>query len=323
MKKLIKVHILILTLSILFYACDEEPILYNAGDFVAFNQASSSTSEGSTSGTADGQSTTLIGTTSIIDLNRSTTNLSAPITIEFSIEATYTEDSDFHDAGDDASDQFVITPSDGKLVIPANQAVGKIVITTIDDIRATGDKLVKLTITSTSNNEMNLGFPGPDANNRIHNFTIIDDDCPIDLSTWAGTYKVSSFCGAPGSTNDGFCLDQNGFYSPDDVSSIVTLTPDASDPVGIKAILSGGILTDDVNITFNTCPQTVSFSGGPYGLSFSVSGSQGTIVPVLQPEEFGVGVFNPEAFSFSLMTTLGNTGGGNFDAFEMVFVKEN
>jgi hypothetical protein len=68
-----------------------------------------------------------------------------------------------------------------------------IFIMPIDDIEASGDKILTLSLNSS---EVNIGYPGPNSLNSELVLTIIDNDCPYTLdelaqATWAGTDNAS------------------------------------------------------------------------------------------------------------------------------------
>lgn len=304
-----------LVLLLTFSACKEEDFTTYEQRYVAFDAASASLVESSAVLSADGVATA--GNNEVIlTILRSTTDFSSPLTVGVTATATFNEDSDFFSAGDDASAKIVPTVDLSSITIPAGAVSTSFSVGLVEDLQPAGDVSVVFAITSVSDNSFDIGQQG--GIRGSFSLTIVDDDCPIDIpGLWAGEYEVLSVCAAPGAFNDGFCENTAKWAGLGNV----TLTADASDPLGQSAILSGGLHADDVPISFQTCPMTVSFEGG-YNLNI-VQGSQARILPTDEPDVYGTGSFNEGSLSFNLVVSYTNQGGSNFDEFIIEYKKVN
>ena len=236
MKNQIKNILLLITISVFAISCDDDPVLYESGDYVVFESASSGVSENNTA--------------AAVRVYRSSVDLSQALTINFTFSAVYASTTDFFDEGADASDTFSTFGDVASLTIPAGEAYGSITFYGVDDVLSSGDKTVTITIASVSLSSYNIGFPGPDSNQAVHSLTIIDDDCPIDLASFEGGYTMTVL-----GTEDSCCPDFDLCADPGrDCSGAVTLTADASDPSGTSAILTHPSFGSPYGIKFVTCP---------------------------------------------------------------------
>lgn len=313
--KLFNKYLFIASIGLISFSCAEEDFRTFDEQYVAFSAASASLVESSAVVAADGAAAA--GNNELIlTLQRSARDFSAPLTVGITATATFTDDSDFFAAGDDASSKIVPSVDLSAVVIPANQSSVSFSIGLVEDLLATGDVSVSFDITSVSDGSYAIGQQASDIRGSF-SLTIVDDDCPIDLpGLWAGEYTVESFCAAPGSNNDGFCRTTGV------VGSIVTLAADPSDPLGVTAILSGGIHAEPVTMVFQTCPLTVSIDAG-YDLTFAQNGSDARILPPDEPEVYGTGSFNEGSLAFNLVVTYSNQDGSNFDEFIIEYKKAN
>lgn len=289
MKKLIYNSLALFMACAFLIACDEENgrVEYEGPFYVELNSTSASTSE-SSSGFVR------------IKANNVGPTLDTDIAVSYSFEgSTAVEGEDFEIVGDG---------TEGQIVIPAGKNTGEIVLQMIPNLAVDGDKVYNVTLTGNSAG-LNVGSGEIGLSYAL---TIIDDDCPIDLAgDFAGEWEVTSFCAAPGSFNDGFCVSsQEG--------AIVTLAADASDPLGFTAILSGGIHADDMILDFQTCPGTVSISSS-YTLAFNQNSAPATIGPTDEPEIYGTGTYTES--KITVVGTYGNVDGANFDEFIIEYGK--
>ena len=85
------------------------------------------------------------------------------------------------------NDGFTVTPSNGVVSIPAGEFVGYIEVTPIND-QVTNDDIV-LNF-SMENNSLPLGIAGEGLFNTTSEVTIVEDDCPLDLTQFVGTYSA-------------------------------------------------------------------------------------------------------------------------------------
>ena len=297
-----------------FFSCEETEFPVYDENYVAFSGTAGSVNESFTIVNADGSAVT--GNNSFtVEVVRGGGSIDGSLTVGITATAAYTKDSDFASAGDDASGTISFNKDLSAIAFASGQVTSSFTVTTTEDLAAAGDISVSFEITSVSDNSYSIGQQESKIRST-YSLTVIDDDCPIDLANvWAGEYEVLSVCAAPGSFNDGFCENTSKWAGLGNV----TLTPDASDPLGLTAILSGGIHADDVTLFFQTCPMTV-FIDAAYNLNIT-QGSQARILPPDEPETYGTGSYNEEALKFNIVVSYSNQGGSNFDEFILEYEK--
>lgn len=152
---------------------------------------------------------------------------------------------------------FTVSPANGVVNIPAGEFVGYIYVTPENDDISGEGIVLDFTI---DNTDLPLGIAGQGIYNMTSQVTIIDDDCPIDLSEWAGTYSVSEIFTA--GTNEGLTL--AGAFGE---SYQLEISADPSDTTGTKVIINNSIgfntyFLDGTVMTFLTCLQEVNFDAG-------------------------------------------------------------
>jgi hypothetical protein len=283
--------------------------------YVAFNSNTAVLNESQTVLTADGGAT-IANATHRVQVTRSAADVSQPLTVNIAVTSQYLEDSDFGSPGEDASDMFTLSREVSSLTIPAGAYTAEFLVISANDIIPSGDKEIVLEIVGVSDNSYNLGIGESNMRKKMV-ITLVDDDCPIDIdANLAGTWEVLSICGAPGSTNAGVCIGSQ-------VGKQSTFTKDPSDPIGTTGIMTGGMHKDPFVIKFNTCPQTVGFSGA-YELNFNQSGSAAFIRPLAatDPARFGTtGSYSESTKRISVFFRYSNAGGSNFDVFIVTYQK--
>ena len=98
--------------------------------------------------------------------------------IEYEVSGTAVENID-----------YVLEDGDNKRVlIPVGQHHGEIRYFPINNRELTGDKTIKFTITTVSN-DLAAGFGETGINGRFHTVTIKDDDCLVDLRKFEGIWE--------------------------------------------------------------------------------------------------------------------------------------
>jgi len=153
MKKYI--YILFASLGLLA-SCEEDLVVYDAGEGFISNEVSSAT----TPEDGDAISTTIsLGT----DMNASGTSVNFDVIIE---------------SGD--ASRFTITPSNGVLEIPAGEFSGDIVVEPIDNIDADGNVVIRVELSES--NALPVGTAGLGLERTTTVFTITDNDCPTEIS---------------------------------------------------------------------------------------------------------------------------------------------
>ncbi len=147
-------YILFASLGLLA-SCEEDLVIYDAGDGFISNEVSSAT----TAEDGDPISTT-------ISLGVSENNSGVSVNFDVIIESG------------DAS-RFTITPSNGVLEIPAGEFSGDIVVEPIDNINSDGNVVIRVELSD--NNALPIGTAGLGLERTTTVFTITDNDCPTEI----------------------------------------------------------------------------------------------------------------------------------------------
>lgn len=255
---------------------------------------------------ASGSAATPEGSAYTLPIYRSTGDLSGTASVSYTVNAVYASDSDFHNAGDDASGALDLSGASGSGSFAANSAVVNVVIVSLQDEIAAGDVTVTVTVTDTDDASLQVGRPLGAPTNDVFTLTVVDDDCPISLDAdWAGTYDASDLF--IGGGNAGIGLVDFGL-----LGGTVTFEADPTDPLGLTGIFSnasGPNIAAPITVVFETCPQLVTHTGydlTPGGLGNAIGGPGG-------------GDFDPSTFTVRLETdALGPYGGPH----ELVFTKQ-
>lgn len=166
--KIIAVFVLVLSFS-----CekDENENVYSGDSFISFGADTSSiTIENKTTPTT-------------ITAYASVPNIESDITVNFEIT---NENS--------SSSNYTVVDGKSSFTFGKDKYTDTIQILPIDNNDEDGNKILKISLTSSSGGET-LGFPGPDANGKVYTLTIEDNDCPYTLeelgeATWTGTDNV-------------------------------------------------------------------------------------------------------------------------------------
>ncbi len=120
-------------------------------------------------------------------------NLNEPVSIELHIAApsqTNTTIIEFEVGGTAVENvDYILEDGDNKRVlIPVGKHYGEIKYVPINNRELTGDKTIKFTITSVSN-DLATGFGETGINGRFHTVTIKEDDCQVDLRKFEGIWE--------------------------------------------------------------------------------------------------------------------------------------
>ena len=230
MKKYI--YILFASLGLLVSSCDEDVIVYDTPEgFVQLN---------ATSGTVTEDTPDPVVTTVLLGKGANESGVSVNFTVTSSDPSRYT-----------------VTPSSGTLDIPAGEFSADIVLQTIDNPVADGDVEVTIEISSAS---VPIGIGGEENFNTSRTITIVDDDCPINLDAFTGTFTVTE------NFTDGVNapLGLADFFGE---SYQIELAPAPNDPSGTKVVITNSpgfneYIADGTVITFLTCSGKVLFEGG-------------------------------------------------------------
>lgn len=230
-------YILFASLGMLV-SCEEDLVVYNPGDgFLQFASTSGTILESAPEGPSI--STVLLGS------GENTTG----VTVNFSVTA------------DDPS-RFVIEPASGTIEIPAGEFSADITITPVENVTVDGDMDIVLELTTGSG--LPVGIDGLGLESAVKTVTLVDDDCPVDLANFTGTFSLSEVFTS--GTNEGLTL--SGAFGESYQLDIVAQEGDAT---GTKVVLSNSAgfdtyLPDGTVMTFNACPGTVEFDPSPITL---------------------------------------------------------
>jgi hypothetical protein len=233
MKNLIKLFALSLVLA--FASCeDSKNITLDFGEgFVQFASVSSAVQENSTEPM---NITVLYGGSLASNTNG--------INVNFTLE------------GANAS-RFTISPANGTLEIPAGQASATISVLPIDNNIVDGNS--EFNIVLSPDNDKSVGIGGEGIHNSSFAITIIDNDCPVDINGFVGTYSVSENFTA--GNNAPFGL--SDFFG-EKYQLELTLAP--NDPAGTKLIVNNSAsfdtyIANGTVLAFDTCNGKVTFDG--------------------------------------------------------------
>ena len=232
MKKIFKFSLLLLSL-VFFGSCEEDLVIFETPDgFIQLAATSGSIEENNT---GDLITTVLFG-------GRSN---DSGITANFTVTSS------------DPS-RFTVSPASGTLEIPAGQMSADIVLTPVDNFDVDGNASVTITLTDASSKPIGIGGEG--LRNVSTSLTIIDNDCPITIDDWVGTYTVfenfTDGVNAPSGLSDFFteAYQIELALAPGDITGtkvVITNTP------GFNEYIADGTV-----MSFDTCNAKVSFDAG-------------------------------------------------------------
>jgi hypothetical protein len=246
---------------------DDEVITSYNESYVSFSQSAATVAE-STVVSSAAKADSKVGVQFNVTIVRS--NIQEAQVVNFTLSGKFASTSAFADEGDDASSTFFVSAdgTDGNysIEIPAGQSSASFFVRTIDDLFSSGDKV--LTIEITGAGSLNLGR-GPSQVNKKLTLTIADDDCPIAIADWVGTYTVkeafTSGANAPFGLVDFF----GETYQ-------VELALDPTDGTGTKVIITNSAGFNNyfdapAVMSFVTCTKEIKFdAGNPRVAEFAV-----------------------------------------------------
>lgn len=221
--------------SLLLTSCEEqENISLEIGDgFVQFAQTSGSVAENSADPLV---ATVLFGGNSEDNPNG--------ITVNFEVIS-------------DDSSRFQVSPAGGSISIPAGEVSADIIITPVDNFLVDGNLDVKIKLLDSSS--VPVGIGGENVNFNEIDLSIVDNDCPIDINAFVGTYSVFENFTA-------------GVNSPRGLSSFfgesyqLEMALDPNDASGTQLIITNSIgfdtyIVNGTVLKFDTCNNAVTFNG--------------------------------------------------------------
>lgn len=237
MKKINNKFLLIFSMvaALVFTSCGEqENITFdNNNGFVQFAQTKASIVENSTEPIVV---TVLFGGSA--DQN------STGVTVNFDLTSS------------DAS-RYSIMPAGGSLMIPAGEVEANIILTPINNLFVDGNADISIALATSSS--VPVGLAGAGLAFNTLEITIVDDDCPISINDFVGTYSVDENFTA--GNNSPFGL--NDFFGE---SYQLEMALDPTDVVGNKLIVTNSAgfdqyLPDGTVLAFDTCNGKVTFDG--------------------------------------------------------------
>ena len=225
-----------LVIALVFTSCEQqENVMYTSEKgFVQFATASSSAIE-------NNETATVI---SVLFGGKASQNTSG-ITVNFEVTSS------------DAT-RYAISPANGTVEIPAGEVSAEITFTPINNLLVDGNVDIVISLSNTSSVPVGLGGEG--INFSAFEMTLVDDDCPIAINDWVGTYTVfENFTGGGNAP-----LGLNNFFGE---TYQVDLVLDPTDVVGNKLILSNSpgfdtYIANGTIIAFDTCNGKISMNGG-------------------------------------------------------------
>lgn len=230
MKKLYK-YILLIAFTVLGYNCQEDVVDNISGGFIQLaNDSSLSIAENSPDN--------VISLEIILGQEQS-----SDVTVNFDV------------TGD--SSRFSITPSGGSITIPQGESSATLDITVINNFNTDGDADIVITLLPSS--DLPIGIGGENVASVSKTITIVDDDCPLTINDWVGTYSVEEVI--TGGPNTGLALATafGEFYSLD-----LALQP--GDVTGTKLVvtnLGNEFLPNGTVITLLSCSSSISLEPSP------------------------------------------------------------
>lgn len=161
-----KKYLIICLISIVgFFSCEEDPIIFDTPEgFVQLASSSASIAEDATD--------PIVLTVQLGDGSNPN-----GVNVDFSVTSS-------------DNSRFTVTPSDGTLTIPAGEFTGEIIITPIDNLDVDGN--LDVTVELLESSDVPIGIAGEGNFRTTFTASIIDNDCPTELST-SYTGRVFAF----------------------------------------------------------------------------------------------------------------------------------
>lgn len=156
----------------------------------------------------------------------------------------------------DDSRYEVLTSS--PIAIPVGQTFAEIMIQPIDNFDVDGNLDVTIALTGAS--DLPIGIGGDGLERVTRTVTIIDNDCPITIDDWVGTYDVSeNFTDGANSP-----LGLSDFFGE---AYQVELALDPNDISGTKVVITNSAgfnvyINDGTVMSFDTCNGAIGFDAG-------------------------------------------------------------
>ena len=188
------------------------------------------------------------------------------------------------------------------LTVAPGDVVATLQIRPVDNFNMDGS--VDVTVTLSESSSLPIGIGGQNVNSITRTITIADNDCPITIEDFVGTYSVDEVF-SEGGTNAGltiagavgrsFQLEFSLLAGDESGTKVVVNTPAGFDPF----IPNGTI------ITFVTCPMQFQFDSNP-----------------LRGADFANFTLTGSSYNEATSTLNGSGPLGGFGAYEFVLTKQ-
>lgn len=163
MKSKFSLKVLALGLLIVASGCEEDLLIFDTPNgFLQVNSATGSKAE---------NDPTPIVTTVQLGRSFNDTDLTVSFQVNSSDPARYT-----------------FEPASGQVVIPAGEFTAEISLTPVNNFDSDGDIDVEIVLLESAGIPVGIGGEGINLAKRV--ITITDDDCPLAINDWVGTYSV-------------------------------------------------------------------------------------------------------------------------------------
>lgn len=257
--------LLFLTIVVYLFSCGDEEIVTNPftdNNYVFFNSSNASLAETPLNVRSATGTVLNAKNNSAITVSRFSKDISQPITVTVNFTAVYTAaDNDFVSPGEDASDRISfssvsdLTDNSFTVTIPSSEYNATFYMYISDDLISSGDVDVSMGIASVSSNDYMIGKPDVSLERQDSLvLTINDDDCPLDIASFEGTYIMKSVIG----TGNSCCPNLELCGSNINCAGDATITADPTDPSATTAIITHPAIGGSWTIKFLTCTKEIS-----------------------------------------------------------------
>lgn len=225
-----------------FTSCEEEALtgVSQLGNTVYFQDSSTVVTEN--------------GGVATLTIYRAGSDFSAAVTVGLTASSQFGEATDFFEAGADAAGTYVLSAT--SVTFGANESEASVTVTGVDDLLASGVKNITVTIGEVAG--FNSGTVGGGSFFASQVVSLSDDDCPVSIADWVGTYTV--FENFTSGTNAPSGL--NNFFGE---SYQLEATLDPTDATGTRIVFNNSAgfdtyISNGIVMTFLTCSAEVTFS---------------------------------------------------------------
>jgi hypothetical protein len=233
MKSKFSLKVLALGLLIVASGCEEDLLIFDTPNgFLQVNAA--------TGTKAENDATPIVTT---VQLGRSFND--TDLTVSFQVNSS-----------DPA--RYTFEPASGQVVIPAGEFTAEISLTPVNNFDSDGDIDVEIVLLESAGIPVGIGGEGINLANRV--ITITDDDCPLAINDWVGTYSVfenfTSGVNSPNGLSNFFAesYQMTAALVPGDITNAKVVWNNSP---GFNVYFDAGTV-----MSFISCSGTVSFDAG-------------------------------------------------------------